>query len=489
MLGHSIGARVGDRQGSVKILPRAVLLSYGSSIHRKVVVLSYTYIIAVRRTGFTITIASACKISKHCCLNQKPVKSITFVLEGTTDALCAQFVSTVQSQARLKTSYGRHAVIANPFSGKRKSIITFHQLAAPILQAAGVPFHLFESEYPCHATEIASQLDPSQFSRIVCSGGDGFVAEILNGNMNGPRLPMCVLPTGSDNSTCASLGMRSVFEAILVIIKGEPVGFDLGLATFNPSVPFRSETGRQAPQEVREKKIWFHSVCSFGVMGEAAEEISALRWMGPFRTTFVSFRKLCHPLRVHKMNLRWRPHTMTSAGPSTAVFARDQLQGGTMDIINVAIGLGPGRSFVLSPEGMLFPHGDVSDGALELLVTKECTRLGFVTMAMHLLWNGQSHISLNFMHYTKGNEVWLDIPDGNQTPFNIDGEVTKIGGPQTVHVVSHPQAIQFIAPMPNKSSSISDSRSQRSSIGEIWAATPNTTDEHVALVSDQDSLL
>ena len=47
-----------------------------------------------------------------------------------------------------------------------------------------------------------------------------------NGNLLARRLPIAVLPLGSDNSLCATLDIWDLFTAVMVMIKGEPLPMD-----------------------------------------------------------------------------------------------------------------------------------------------------------------------------------------------------------------------------------------------------------------------
>lgn len=82
-----------------------------------------------------------------------------------------------------------------------------------------------------HAFEIASQ--SSKYDLVVAAGGDGTVHEVLNGLMSIPeeeRPVLGVLPTGSGNDTCRTLGVPfDLSEAIMVLATGRTRRFDIGV--------------------------------------------------------------------------------------------------------------------------------------------------------------------------------------------------------------------------------------------------------------------
>ncbi len=54
-----------------------------------------------------------------------------------------------------------------------------------------------------------------------CCGGDGLIGEVMNGNIKGQQRPLAIVPTGTDNALCASLGIVNVIMGVLVAIKVE----------------------------------------------------------------------------------------------------------------------------------------------------------------------------------------------------------------------------------------------------------------------------
>jgi diacylglycerol kinase (ATP) len=66
------------------------------------------------------------------------------------------------------------------------------------------------TEYPTHATTLASQTSREEYDVVVAIGGDGTVHEVVNGLMQLPpeKRPMLgALPIGSGNDFCANLGV------------------------------------------------------------------------------------------------------------------------------------------------------------------------------------------------------------------------------------------------------------------------------------------
>ena len=89
------------------------------------------------------------------------------------------------------------------------------------------------TEFPTHATELASQAAREGYKIIVAVGGDGTVHEVVNGLMQiGPeqRPSLAVVPIGSGNDFCANTGLPiEPGEAMPRAFAGSPKPVDLGL--------------------------------------------------------------------------------------------------------------------------------------------------------------------------------------------------------------------------------------------------------------------
>ena len=73
---------------------------------------------------------------------------------------------------------------------------------------------------------------PETYELVVCSGGDGTLAEVVTGMMKRPqekRLPIGYIPAGTTNDFARSLEIpRNMTEAANIIMTGEPFACDIG---------------------------------------------------------------------------------------------------------------------------------------------------------------------------------------------------------------------------------------------------------------------
>jgi len=59
---------------------------------------------------------------------------------------------------------------------------------------------------------FAHDIDLDLYSVLVVCGGDGSIHEVINGMLardDGKKIPVAVLPNGTGNDFCASIGLRS----------------------------------------------------------------------------------------------------------------------------------------------------------------------------------------------------------------------------------------------------------------------------------------
>lgn len=121
----------------------------------------------------------------------------------------------------------RHLIIVNPQARHGEA-----ERLGPVIETllANLAHDTVETTAPGHATQIAA--GASEYDVVVASGGDGTVHEVLNGLMRidaEHRPTLAVLPTGSGNDTCRTLGVPfDLSEAAAILATGERRRFDVG---------------------------------------------------------------------------------------------------------------------------------------------------------------------------------------------------------------------------------------------------------------------
>jgi diacylglycerol kinase (ATP) len=117
-------------------------------------------------------------------------------------------------------------IIGNPNSGRAGDEV-YLQRFAKILSSGGLTAEVLNTQYPNHATELASFAGDRL---VVAAGGDGTVNEVLNGLSL--EATLAVLPLGTANVLARELGLPlDPVEACRRILKGERSRVDFGVAT------------------------------------------------------------------------------------------------------------------------------------------------------------------------------------------------------------------------------------------------------------------
>jgi diacylglycerol kinase (ATP) len=130
---------------------------------------------------------------------------------------------------------GSYAVIiGNPNSGRAGSE-GYLERCAKILRSGGLRVDVLHTEYPDHATELAST---TEAALVVAAGGDGTINEVINGLGRGATLG--ILPLGTANVLARELGLPLDAErACERILRGQRARIDLGVATNREGVERR----------------------------------------------------------------------------------------------------------------------------------------------------------------------------------------------------------------------------------------------------------
>lgn len=133
-----------------------------------------------------------------------------------------------------------------------------------IFEKAGYDVGLYRTQAPnAGKTEVINKAH--LFDRIVCSGGDGTLSEVVAGMMTFPqeeRKEIGFIPTGSTNDTGKSYGLpKIVSDAAKIAAEGIPFRTDIGrfndtYFTYVASLGRLSAVSCFTPQEVKKK--WGH---------------------------------------------------------------------------------------------------------------------------------------------------------------------------------------------------------------------------------------
>lgn len=118
--------------------------------------------------------------------------------------------------------------IVNPHSGKGQ--IKNHLLQiVDIMVKAGFEVTVYTTQEPADAARKVTE-DGAAYDRIVCSGGDGTLDEVMTGLMqSGMRIPIGYIPAGSTNDFANSLKIpKGMIKAAKRAVADKPFSCDIG---------------------------------------------------------------------------------------------------------------------------------------------------------------------------------------------------------------------------------------------------------------------
>jgi YegS/Rv2252/BmrU family lipid kinase len=117
-------------------------------------------------------------------------------------------------------------LIINKYAGHGKGdkVVDF---VVPFLKKHGHTVDYSFTEYPGHATELASKVSEEGFDLVVAVGGDGTVNEVAQG-LIGSNTSMGILPMGSGNGLARELGISmNMRKSASTLIEGKNLRLDV----------------------------------------------------------------------------------------------------------------------------------------------------------------------------------------------------------------------------------------------------------------------
>jgi len=94
-----------------------------------------------------------------------------------------EFLRTEQELLAVNKIKNRHiAVLINPVSGKRRGNHHVRTTLAPMLNASGISYEVFETDSPTFVENWVNQFKNKSFlfTDIICVGGDGLFSQLIN---------------------------------------------------------------------------------------------------------------------------------------------------------------------------------------------------------------------------------------------------------------------------------------------------------------------
>ncbi|XP_030373671.1 ceramide kinase isoform X2 [Scaptodrosophila lebanonensis] len=201
-----------------------------------------------------------------------------------------------QLKERLYCSAGRLRVrrllvFINPYGGRKAGLQTYERHCKPLFQLAGIDVTCITTQRANQIRDILLSHDLSVYDAVCCIGGDGTVAEVINGlifrtmrelgldeqrpaYIPKPMMPVGIIPAGSTDTIAYSMhGTADVRTAAIHVLLGQRRGLDVS--------------------SVRNSQTLLRfcaSILSYGYLGDVAAKSEQYRWMGAKRYEYTGVK-------------------------------------------------------------------------------------------------------------------------------------------------------------------------------------------------------
>lgn len=112
------------------------------------------------------------------------------------------------------------ALIVNPTAGNGRAMATCDSVCQRLTER-GIPFELYKTDHPTHATDIAREAAMRGIETVIAIGGDGTVTETAAG-LHGTKTALGIIPSGTGNDFIKTAGIPADWASALDVILNKP---------------------------------------------------------------------------------------------------------------------------------------------------------------------------------------------------------------------------------------------------------------------------
>lgn len=217
-------------------------------------------------------------------------------------------------------------VFVNPVSGKRIALKVYKKYVEPMLKEAGIKVELIVTTHAYHAKEYVAnpENDLLRYCCILTVGGDGILAEVINGVISRgtnpadgseqgeglallKQIPIVPIPGGTGNGVSKSILFAvkedsSPLNAVFNVIKGKPFPLDLSRVVTKDG-----------------KTHYAFLMLAWGVVSDIDIHSETLRFLGEIRLTIYGvYYALARRIYRGKLRLKLLS-SPTSSEPATTI--------------------------------------------------------------------------------------------------------------------------------------------------------------------------
>lgn len=313
------------------------------------------------------------------------------------------------------------AVILNPVAGNRRAGRARAQLREA-LEASGVPFEIFTTERPNHASTLARRA-AARFGAVLAAGGDGTVQEVASGLLGDPReTPLGIVPLGTGNDFARLLGVpKRPADAIRALLAAEVVPVDAGAVRW-----------REAGGSPHVHEAVFVNAVGIGFDALVAAEVARLKLFRGISGYVAAVWKALRVWEQPEADVR-RGFVPVGADPAEEP---ESLYRGPFFLAAVSNGVSVGGGFRLTP------NARYDDGLLDLCLVAGPLSLPRILTLLPKAIAGR-HLGAPEVTMDRVDRLALRLSTG--VPIHVDGEVLTRAAVE-VEVEVRPGAFRMLRP-------------------------------------------
>lgn len=280
-------------------------------------------------------------------------------------------------------------VIVNERAGAGAMADAFRRIERPLEEVVG-DFDVAFTDHPGHAIELTREALDDGYRRVLVGGGDGTINEVVNGWFDVDGVPRAadarlgLIPGGTGGDLRKTLGVQSQDDALRVLAADRVRPVDVGRLTY------RTAHGTDAIR-------YFMNIASFGLSGETDRYVPSFKQLGG---------KLAYVGATLRALWTWR-------NPRVRLTVDDDLVAdGPICTVAVANGRYFGGGMMVAPDA------EVDDGALDVVVLGDLSRLDLVLQTRNI-YDG-SHLAHPRVTSRRGRRVSAEAD--SVVYMDVDGE-------------------------------------------------------------------
>jgi diacylglycerol kinase (ATP) len=276
-------------------------------------------------------------------------------------------------------------LVINKFAGYRKKYSTAVYVVVSVLQKNGCEVEYSYTNYPGHATELASTAANKGFELVVAVGGDGTVNEVARG-LIGSQIPLGIIPMGSGNGLAHDLGISmNIKKSSRLLVEGKIKQIDV----------------------CRLNSQRFLCTSGIGIDAMVADKMVKFSTRGFLRYIQLTIRE---SIAFRPFKIKMKVNDILIEKPVLLVTFANARQFGN--------------------NAFIAPFASISDGLIDVVLVKPFPKIWLPVFGIGLFLGIIP--KLPFVEYHKTKQVELQFAD---TPFfHFDGEPGKLEIPAKISV-------------------------------------------------------